>query len=306
VDVFFVISGFVMTLVTRDEFGRAGAAGRFLLRRAIRIAPPYWFFTTLLVAIVLVAPHSVRYTTVDAPVFITSYLFIPWPRGDGQLNPILSQGWTLNYEAFFYSAFAATLLFRRGLVLLAVCFFTLALAHPFVPAQAFLLGFYTSPIILEVLAGIALARVYMSGFRLPLWGASLCVAAAVASVGLFDPSQLGSFAPILGWGLPALLLTSALVLSPEPQHQGTIRRWLQRGGDASYTIYLSHTLTINALAVVWMDAGIGVLGFGFMLAVVTSIAAAMLFYRLIESPVTSWLQRSLLATPAPAGQTVAP
>jgi peptidoglycan/LPS O-acetylase OafA/YrhL len=81
---------------------------------------------------------------------------------------------------------------------------------------------------------------------------------------------------------------------------------MQRGGDASYTIYLSHTFIINALAGLWMDAGLALPQLGLVSAIVASIAAAMLFYRLIESPVTMWLQRSLVAPPIPAGQSVAP
>lgn len=305
VDIFFVISGFVMTWLVRDDRGGVGAARRFLLRRAIRIVPAYWFFTTLLIVTVLVAP-VVRHTEVNPPAIATSYAFIPWPRGDGQLKPILSQGWTLNYEAFFYVAFAATFLFRRGLVVIAACFGILAFANSFVPTEALLVGFYTSPIILEFVGGIALARLYIRGTRLPLWGAALCIAAAVACFFLLRPLHLGSFDRALSWGLPALLLAAALVLSPEPRRQGVGRRWLQQGGDASYTIYLSHTFTINAIAVLWHTVGIGLSGLGLILAVAATIASSVLFYRLIEGPFTVWLQRKLVGRPMPVGQTVAP
>ena len=106
VDIFFVISGFVMTYLTQGQFGRAGASRTFLVRRIIRIAPPYWLFTMLMVATVLLFGEHVKNTTLDPAVAVTSFLFIPWPRADGQLNPLLSQGWTLNYQAFFYHAFA--------------------------------------------------------------------------------------------------------------------------------------------------------------------------------------------------------
>jgi len=103
VDLFFVISGFIMAWLTRDWFGRPGASGQFLLRRAIRIIPPYWFFTSLMVATLLIAPDAPRHTRFAIGPAIASYAFFPWPRpSDGGVWPLLAQGWTLNYEAFFY------------------------------------------------------------------------------------------------------------------------------------------------------------------------------------------------------------
>lgn len=131
VDLFFVISGFIMTWLTTGWFGQPHVAGRFLLQRAIRIVPPYWFFTTLMVGAVLLASSHVKNTTLGAAQIATSYAFIPWPRPvDGRLNPLLSQGWTLNYEVFFYAAFSATLLLKNGLRWLVLAFIALAVLHP--------------------------------------------------------------------------------------------------------------------------------------------------------------------------------
>ena len=101
VDLFFVISGFVMMLLCDGQFGSPGIARHFLTRRIIRIVPSYWFFTALLAALLLIEPTVTRNTVLTAPIAISSFLFVPWPRTDGLLNPLLSQGWTLNYEAFF-------------------------------------------------------------------------------------------------------------------------------------------------------------------------------------------------------------
>ena len=171
VDIFFVISGFVMTYLTQGQFGRPGAPRAFLIRRIIRIVPPYWLFTTLMVVAVLLFSDHIRNTELDGASVITSYLFVPWPRvADGQLNPLLSQGWTLNYEAFFYLAFAAALFFRRGLVWLAGGFLLLAALHPLVPAHLFVLKFWTNPIILEFLGGAGLAVLFLRGLRLSAVG----------------------------------------------------------------------------------------------------------------------------------------
>ena len=306
VDLFFVISGFIMAWLTWGRFGKADAARSFLLRRCIRIVPPYWFFTTLMIAAALFAGSHVRYTTVSGVQVLTSYAFIPWPRGTGQLNPILSQGWTLNYEAFFYAAFAAALLFRRGLLWLALGFCALALLHPWVPGRLFVLRFYSDPIILEFLGGIAIAALFMTGRRLPAWGPILCAllgAAAFVGTGHFLGHHGGRF---VHNGIAAILVGASLVLAPESRRPGFIRRSLQAGGDASYTLYLLHTFTINLVTIVWRSFGLGLPWVGVVAGVVLSISVAMIFYRWVERPVTDALHRWFDMKPPRGAQTVAP
>jgi exopolysaccharide production protein ExoZ len=91
VDLFFVISGFIMVYTSERLFGQTGAPQRFLARRIIRIVPLYWTLTAF-AALVLFG---------FGPNTLGSYLFIPTHRG-----PILTVGWTLNYEMMFYSLFA--------------------------------------------------------------------------------------------------------------------------------------------------------------------------------------------------------
>jgi peptidoglycan/LPS O-acetylase OafA/YrhL len=105
VHVFFVISGFIMVWMTANQFGDAAAARKFLLRRIIRIVPPYWFFTFIVIAAVAAQGGQIRNTTASWDLIATSLLFIPWPRSDGMLIPIMAQGWTLNFEMFFYLVF---------------------------------------------------------------------------------------------------------------------------------------------------------------------------------------------------------
>jgi peptidoglycan/LPS O-acetylase OafA/YrhL len=289
VDVFFVISGFVMTYLTQGQFGQAGAPRAFLMRRFIRIAPPYWLFTTLMVAAVMLFGEHVRNTRLDPAVTATSYLFIPWPRADGQLNPLLSQGWTLNYEAFFYLAFATALFFKRGLWWLAAGFLLLAAAYPFVPDGLFVLKFWANPIILEFLGGIGLGLLFLQGSRLPSW-ASLALTAAAVTIYLgTGPMEPGLMRRTVHIGLPALLLCASLALAPEPGSVGALRRLLVAGGGSSYTLYLSHTFTLNALLIAWRASGAGMPIVSMILAIIFSIATAALVYRWAERPMTDAL-----------------
>src|ERR1700712_4769723 len=101
IHIFFVVSGFIM-IHTTHNFGETAAWRHFLMRRVIRVVPLYWLLTTVIVVGVLVSPHSLEIATDKFQYILRSYLFIPALRSEGDLRPILGQGWTLNYEMFFY------------------------------------------------------------------------------------------------------------------------------------------------------------------------------------------------------------
>lgn len=306
VDIFFVISGFIMTCLSQGRFGTPGASRAFLLRRVIRIGPPYWLFTTLMVAVVFLLDEHVRYTTVDPAQLLTSYGFLPWPRADGQLNPILSQGWTLNYEAFFYVAFAAALAFRHGLRLLAGAFVALVALHPWIPEAMFMLQFWSSPIILEFLAGIGLALIYLSGRRIGWRGSILFAGTGILILILASGAPDWMSWRLVNLGAPALLLCASLILRPEPDRIGRLGRALQLGGDASYTIYLSHTFSIGAVVLLWRSLRLGLPWLGVAVAMTVAIGAAILFFRLVERPMTDALQRLFGLKPSRGAAEVAP
>jgi peptidoglycan/LPS O-acetylase OafA/YrhL len=307
VDLFFTISGFIMTWLTWHRFGERGVPCRFLLRRVVRIVPPYWFFTTMMVCAVVVVPGHVHWTSLGAPQILTSYAFLPWPRpSDGKLNPLLSQGWTLNYEAFFYLAFAVALCFRKGLRWLFFAFVGLAAVNFAVPDRLFVLKFYSDPIILEFLAGIAVALLYIRGIRLSRLSSLATAVLAILtylSISFLAPSGAARF---LQNGLPAALLLGSFALLPEPKEQGSVRRFLRLGGDSSYTLYLSHTFIANTVAAIALSYWPGGIWWALPAAILSSILFAVLFYRFIERPTTEALSRYLGLTAPNDAQRVAP
>lgn len=288
VDIFFVISGMIMAIVSDGQFGRRGAARHFLLRRIIRIAPIYWLMTGLMIATVVFMPGQVRNSAADAASVATSLLFIPWPRGDGQVVPILAQGWTLNYEAFFYLAFALALLHRRGLAMLAAGFAMLASIHAAIPDQYVALRFWSDPIILEFIVGIGLAKLWLSGIRLPTATIAALAIAALALFGTAAPLGLTQYGRLIANGVPAALLCAAFLFAPDRRAPGPIHRALVANGDSSYALYLSHTFTINAVILL---VGRYMPGWAAMcLAVALSIVIALTIHRLVERPMVHALR----------------
>ena len=96
VDVFFVISGFVIYLIT--DSGHKN----FFVKRLIRIVPIYWLFTIGISIIALLEPQLLRSASFDVTQIIASLFFIPYWTENAGFAPILTLGWTLNFEMLFY------------------------------------------------------------------------------------------------------------------------------------------------------------------------------------------------------------
>ena len=103
VDVFFVISGFIIPYIS------AHSSDRFLLRRIIRIVPFYWTATMVVFSTAALAPHILHSTRVDYVQLMCSLFFIPRETSYPGMVPTLVLGWSLNYEMSFYVMFGLAL-----------------------------------------------------------------------------------------------------------------------------------------------------------------------------------------------------
>lgn len=275
VDVFFVISGFIIVHVSRRE----AAPLAFLQARALRVVPLYWLVT--LVAL------TVRQDA-DLPRLLTSLVFWPHAGFDGRDYPVIVQGWTLNYEVFFYLAFAASLLLpaSRQLLALTAAFGGLILAgvalHPINVAA----GVYTNLILLEFLAGAWLCRIWQRGW-LPTGSAAM----ALAIIGALAFTAQVNIGPsdnwrCLTWGIPALLIVAG-ALGVEAGRLLPRVPGLLALGNASYALYLTHLLVEHPLQVVLRPLPLP-LALPLMLG--TCVAVALLVHRWVERPMARILR----------------
>lgn len=242
VDIFFVISGFIMWETSRRQL-----PGDFAVRRVSRIVPAYWFYTTLLVVLALALPALTPNVRLDAGAILKSYLFIPYVNHNGQTNPILLQGWTLNYEMFFYAVFALSLFIGNRLIQLSAIagfFVACAVAGLFVGHGA--TAFYLSTMPLEFVFGILVS--VATRLEIGVGAAAFALLAGLiglAGASIGAPAELPRF---IAFGLPAAIALFGLVgLEPVIRRQPI--RWLARIGDASYSLYLLHPFVLSAAAV---------------------------------------------------------
>jgi exopolysaccharide production protein ExoZ len=166
VDLFFVISGFVMVLTTH---GKHTTRAEFMRRRIVRVVPLYWALTLLTVLCVLLAPGLFRTTSIEPAHVVQSLLFIPHlsPSFPKEMWPVMVPGWTLNYEMFFYACFALAMGRVWWLVAGFVGLFVFGLI---VQPSNDILAFFTRYLILEFVAGAILAKLWFAaGSPLPAW-----------------------------------------------------------------------------------------------------------------------------------------
>jgi peptidoglycan/LPS O-acetylase OafA/YrhL len=170
--IFFVISGFIMVHISWADFGRWPNAVNFLRRRIMRIVPLYWLSTIVALAYHRVsATHGAHAGWSD---LMCSFSFIPYRDDDGSWNPILPQGWTLEYEMMFYILFAFGLCLRRQIALpvLAASLCMFVAAGPLLTDER--LTYLASSILLWFVLGMMLAVTWRwRGWQEPAWLARL-------------------------------------------------------------------------------------------------------------------------------------
>jgi peptidoglycan/LPS O-acetylase OafA/YrhL len=282
VDLFFVISGFVMVYSSERLFGRPGAPTAFVRHRLARIVPIYWLTTTI--AICLMREHF------DLGSLSGSYFFIPFANGNGSLNPLYGVGWTLNFEMYFYSVFALCLFFRRAiaLALLAGALLSaVALGRTLAPQSAPLLV-WTDPIIMEFLFGALIAVLYRRATMLPNSVRLVMAAAAVITIWQFHAAELPSHYRWAQWGIPVAMIVAACVLGRQRWTESRIGFAANNLGDASYSLYLLHgiVLAVAAVFALRFHAALIFLLLGYLAVVVLSL----LSYRYFERPLTDFLK----------------
>ncbi len=295
VDIFFVVSGFIMVHASGELFGRPGASKLFLERRIARIVPLYWAATTLFLLVGLIVPAVLNSGAPNLAQIAGSYLFWPVVSTQGLVQPVYSLGWTLNYEMLFYVLFAGALVLPRGFVVPAVALALLGLVGSAALAGPLPLpfGFWGQPIVLEFAAGMALALLRRRGLNLASqlrWG----VAAAGIAILLFGrelPFPAGPWRDVALHGSAASLLVLAAVSGREQAAPSVALRALARMGDASYALYLVHPFVIRGLREAFMRLGLHAPMLFIAAALVGAVIAALAVHRMFEVPATRWLRR---------------
>ncbi len=299
VDLFFVISGFVMAL-TASRFTGAHGAGTFLALRFVRIAPLYYLACLAMLALIVNPGASVGRETL-----LNSITFIPVFDDARYSWPLHYLGWTLAFEFVFYTFVAALVaagFSARPFVLLA--------AVAVVPLAGFAIDIelaawhvVTNPIVWEFGLGVVAYMMWRRGW-LPRLALPLAIGLGTAIVGFaivlrLAPDDMAllsrgtvhgtnSLARAFFWGVPAwLCFCAAVAWGADRRDRGhaaaPLKRLAKSLGDASYSIYLSHLgvvlLLQKMVSRVALPADLVVIG-----TMIVSALVGVVVYRMVEAP----------------------
>lgn len=296
VDLFFIISGFIITLVSAGYKEKFGAL-HFFAKRMLRVLPLYWLLS---LAFWLIGFAGIRWLKVYGSIKASFFIVPFWQRGELPI-PRIYQGWSLYFELLFYSMVAfCMLLWRRHylqlllfalgiLMLLDIYFFK---THPL------WLQLAGNRVMLEFLLGIVVALIYRSkvlgnpNIRSGLLLAG-CIAWALLLVnGFGDVSEsIGtvsgrlSFCRSLIWGLPSSLFV--LWAASADFRKPSIRmQWLVHCGDASFSIYLTHVFFLQMIYHLWISWKTCPLpgDIQVIISICFTVLAGMVVYRAVEKP----------------------
>ena len=256
VDLFFVISGFVMISVTRGKFQCHKEALKFIYHRVVRIYPTYWVYSFLVLGVFLIKPSWVNSSQGNQVDILASFLLFP-----SQTLPLVMVGWTLIHEMYFYLVFSLVLMLvpeRKILPTILLWGIVVVFLNLFLISNNPVMKIITHPLTLEFIGGCYLAIIYYEK-NINIKTQTLLVSAFfvfLVSLCVFQYYQnvTGEIEPQGWWralifGIPAMILVYCFTNAERSGY--TIHSSLVRVGDASYSIYLSHILTLNVVGRVW-------------------------------------------------------
>jgi exopolysaccharide production protein ExoZ len=291
VDIFFVISGFIMYVADRNE-----NPFDFLRKRAIRVIPLYWCAT---IALFLINTGFDVFSSETAQWLhvLKSLAFIPHYNLSNPdiIFPYLIPGWALNYIMLFYFIFFVALISGRIIYLTSAAMAGLILTGFLFEFNGPVMISYTNPIILEFLIGVWIASMYLRGYLhkrtkwlLPV--GFICL--------LLLPVVIGQFPLIYGYAkivFSSMVIAGAVSLVRTPKSQfGKLL------GDASYSIYITHTvISLTVAGKLWyrvpVEGWIQFVGW-VVVSLCISTAVGVFVYLYFEKPMFKWLRNRWMPT----------
>ena len=251
VDVFFVISGFIIAYIGTSK------PEQFFVRRLVRVVPFYWAATLVVFAMVAVAPQLFRTTSASVPHLLASLVFLPHASG-GEMQPTLLLGWSLNFEMFFYVIFALALKIspRWSPVICVGWIVAFVVAIHTIASHSEVMNFYARPIVLEFCFGIAVFYVFrwcsarkdqLARSGLLKWILIFLLVENLVSIVVFEEFYRDQAPRYLLAGIPAFFIVMCALLLERLWGITSKNRLIYLLGESSYIIYLVHPYIVFAV-----------------------------------------------------------
>ena len=298
VDIFFVLSGFVIALVISNKQNPIS----FAISRISRIVPIYWLLTSLLLLIILLAPQLIHQSNVanaSALNYLRSLFFIPFHEGVNMM-PLLKLGWTLNYEMFFYFLVWISLIITRySLMLVSILLIILFFTFEFITESRMVSDFFGDDIILEFVLGIIAFKIYTFSILKRLSNLILIfiIVLSYFFMAYIQIEDIGN-SRLIFYGLPSFLVVLSCVGLEDliTKAKSNITSFFVSMGDASYATYLTHWYVVVACRKIFSEK-FDLYNFyspiGASLTLVISLIIGQFIYKYLDSPLSLLVKKYL-------------
>lgn len=306
VDLFFIISGFIMTIILPNYIGETDSAKDFIVKRAIRILPLYWLLSSVLV---FLSRHNPNVLTRD--ILLKTYFLFPIFDKSSFIFAFIPQSWTLAYELYFYFIIFLALVFmkRRAnstvIIALALLVVLGLLIH-----GGYLITFLTSPLLIEFIFGITIGSIYHSTVKkgdragknkvlknlsIPfiITGAALmCITIFVGTKPFYIAEDVAADNVLaiqrsLYWGVPCGLLVCGYLFA-EYFYRLKAPAVLVAIGDASFSCYLVHFVFLRKLEAIFQRSAKINSDLYVPIYLVLVLALSFAVYKFVERPLTRY------------------
>lgn len=280
VDIFFIISGFVMMYTTQD------GSRNFLLKRIIRIVPLYWFITIIIFLFYFISPGMFQSPDTNFEFFIKSLFFLPFDRNGTGHWPLVTIGWTLNYEFYFYILFwLACIISNKNRGVITVFFITIILITLSF-FNNFISSIYSDLIIIEFALGILLFYFMKKDISKSFWVILFIFFSILLK---FDQDHR-----FFLFGLPSFFIVTLFIKFNVKIFKTNILSLL---GAISYSLYLSHLYVLGFFTKVinWND--IDNLFFKvifFLISYMACVVVSLIVHKNFEIKILKWLRINFL------------
>lgn len=310
VDIFFVISGFIIPFVANKYTG-ADQGFHFLKKRFIRINLIYYIASLFLLFVNIFRAWIIHRPALSAKENISSFidtlLVVPTTETTATYLPTLRIGWTLSVEWLFYFLFFLVIVLgvRYKLVTLAVIVVVLiTMGYAFPPADL-RYAFITNPIMLEFLLGTLIFWIYTNvktiHAPIPLSLLTIGIIAYILLITYGYGEVWNSFyvrdvsmKRFFLWGLPSSFIVAGCIFSECSNRFQSLwnNKPMQLIGNASYSIYLVHITTYALITIVYIRVGFFIpADLTIFLQFFIAILAGIGFYKLVERPLLQALHQ---------------
>ncbi len=290
VDFFFVISGFIIFNAHFEDIGVKGKSIIYLKKRFFRIYPIYFIILTIKVLIFICLSIQIPENQRSFAYFLNSYLLLPLENQ----YPFLSVAWTLSFEITFYTYFLLAMkMQKRTFFLLTLGWMLLIIFYNIINLKYnFILNHLLNSYNIEFIIGVFASLIYREKKFLNI---GLKVVVIIFLLFLFIEKTESDLLMrmVLGSCFGIIVLLSAYVSRiTKISHSNVIDKTLLSIGNASYSIYLVHTLVITAIYKTLINLiNIDYLGF---VTLIFSLIIGIALWKFIESPLLKFTQNNFI------------